>query len=85
MKGYGIIAKPLTTLLKKHSFEWITTAQHTFDALKEAMATTPVLALSDFQQQLSIETDAFATGIGIFLQQTGNLVAFYSKALGTKN
>lgn len=85
VKGYGIIAKPLTQLLKKQGFVRSSEAQQAFATLKSAMATTHVLALPDFQQPFSIETDACSTSIGAVLTQAGHLVAYYSKTLGIKN
>ena len=85
VQHYGIIAKPLTQLLQKNNFAWSEAAQQTFDKLKVAMSTTPVLLLPDFDKQFTIETDACSTGIGAVLLQQGHPVAFYSKALGIKN
>jgi hypothetical protein len=48
MKHYGIIARSLTDLLKKNNFKWSSEAQKTFEALKIAMRTTPVLKLLNF-------------------------------------
>ena len=58
VKDYGIIVKPLTTLLtKKVGFSWTPAAQAAFDALKQAMCNTPVLALPNFSKLFVIETD----------------------------
>jgi hypothetical protein len=43
VRNYGIIVKPLTTLLKKKGFHWDDKATEAFQALKQAMSTTPIL------------------------------------------
>jgi hypothetical protein len=85
VRNYGIIAKPLTSLLKLKSFQWSETAQLAFEQLKQAMSTTPVLSLPNFQEPFEIETDVCDTGVGAVLSQNGHPVAFYSKALGVIN
>lgn len=42
IKNYGVIARPLTNLLKKGGFVWKFKADTVFQALKEAMTTTSV-------------------------------------------
>jgi hypothetical protein len=81
VKGYGLIAKPLTQLLGKNQFEWSGEAQTTFEQLKHAMSNTPVMNLPDFQQSFIIEIDACDGGIGAVLMQRDYHVAFLSKAL----
>jgi hypothetical protein len=85
MKNYGILAKPLTSLLQNKQFQWTTAAQTTFDGLKTTMSTTPILSLLDFDKQFVIETDACETGIGAVLSQDGHPIAFMSKALSVAN
>jgi hypothetical protein len=86
VRHFGIIAKPLTNLLKKNTmYVWTHDHDQAFSALKAAMSTAPVLALPDFSQPFAIETDACATGVGAVLLQRGHPLAFISKALGPKN
>jgi hypothetical protein len=82
---YGILAKPLTNILRLKAFQWSTEAQQAFDNIKQAMTKTPVLALPNFQLQFTVETDACAEGIGAVLMQQGQPIAYLSKALGQKH
>jgi hypothetical protein len=85
VKYYGVIAIPLTQLLKKNQFIWSEQAQEAFEALKQAMVSTLVLALPDFQQSFIVETDACESGIGATLLQKDQHVAFLSKALSNQH
>jgi hypothetical protein len=82
VRNYAIIARPLTLLLKKKSFIWTESATTAFQALKQAMSSTPVLCLPDFSKQFVVETDACDTGIGAVLMQDQHPIAYLSKPLG---
>jgi hypothetical protein len=85
VKNYGKIVAPLTTLLKKNSFTWTPTTAQDFKTLKMAMCTTLVLALIDFKKTFFLECDASGKGIGVFLMQEGQPLAFTSKQLSEIN
>jgi hypothetical protein len=86
VKNFGVIARPLTNLLKKNSF-FVWTSEHdsAFATLKTLLSTVPVLGLPDFPHPFAIETDASAVGVGAVLLQRGHPLAFISKALGSRN
>ena len=76
VKNYGYIAgDPSLNLLKKGRFSAVS-------LLKEAMATTPTLAMPNFQLPFTIETDASTDRIGAVLIQNNKPIAFMCKALG---
>lgn len=56
IKNFGIICRPLTDLLKKHTvFVWGELEQASLDALKHALITAPVLALPNFELVLKLK------------------------------
>lgn len=86
VKHFGIIARPLTDLLKKGTpFHWTEHQSNSFEALKSALTLAPVLALPDFSKPFCIETDAIGIGIGAVLMQGDHPLAFLSKALGPRS
>lgn len=63
---------------------WTAATEASFQALKQALITAPVLAMPDFSLPFTIETDASAKGIGAVLHQKNHPIAFVNKALGVK-
>ena len=85
IKDYGIIAAPLTRLLKKEAFCWTEESTKAFVALKTALSTTPVLQLPDFSKPFFVECDASGSGIGAVLHQGDGAVAFFSHAMAPRH
>uniref|UniRef100_A0A2S2NNZ3 RNA-directed DNA polymerase n=1 Tax=Schizaphis graminum TaxID=13262 RepID=A0A2S2NNZ3_SCHGA len=68
--GYGRIAKPLTTLLKKDViFKWTDLCQEAFDTLKKILTTEPLLQYPDFTRPFNLTCDASNYAIGCVLSQ----------------
>jgi hypothetical protein len=86
IQHYGILARPLTQLLKKGTlFLWGPDQQQAFLLLKQAMVQAPVLAIPDFSLPFVLETDACNTGVGAVLMQQSHPVAYLSQALCARN
>lgn len=82
---HGIMAKPLTVLLQQKVFSQSDSTQATFDDMKLAMVSAPMLALPNFFDQFEIETYVCDSSVGIVLSQDGHPIAYFSKALGVAN
>lgn len=81
IKDYGKIARPLTDLLKKGQFCWMSQGSEAMRKLKEVITSAPILTSPNFTQQFYIECDALIRGVGVVLSQNKKPVAFFSKAL----
>ncbi|XP_019200240.1 PREDICTED: uncharacterized protein LOC109193863 [Ipomoea nil] len=85
IRAYGVISRPLTSMLKKNSFQWNKEAENAFDQLKQALCVAPVLALPDFQKTFIVEADACHKGMRAVLIQEEKPIAYFSKAFGEKH
>ncbi|XP_006579161.1 uncharacterized protein [Glycine max] len=62
IKGYASLAAPLTKLLCHDQFQWSSEATKAFQALKDAITNSPILALPDFCVPFVVETMLPALG-----------------------
>lgn len=86
VRNYGILSKPLTSLLKKGQlYLWTSATDQAFQAIKHALVTAPVLAMPDFSIPFVVETDASDKGMGAVLMQNNHPITFLSKALGPRH
>ena len=89
VKQFAAIADPLHRLLKKDTeFSWSKDCQSSFEQLKQALITAPVLVYPRFGEDKSfvLETDASLDGLGAILgqkQEDGHVhpVAYASRSL----
>ena len=84
IKGFAMLAAPLTDLLKKDTFLWTEQAHQAFLTLKTALTQAPILALPNFKQPFILEIDASGAGIGAVLSQNSHPIAYFSKKLSNK-
>jgi len=76
------MARALNNLIKKGQFGWHEKAETAFLALKQVMTTAPTLAMPNFKDVFTVETDASGNGIGAVLTKQGKPMVFMSRALG---
>ena len=84
MKNYAHKTVPLTNLLKKKSFRWNDEVEKYFEALKNIMSSTPVIATLNFTKPFVVECDASGFKIGEVLMQGGHPMAFESQKLNKR-
>ena len=83
LKNCSTIAKSLTSLCGNTDFEWTAEQEQSFENLKTAVSTAPVLRHFDPKWDIRITTDASNTALGAVLEQQENgkarPVAFHSR------
>lgn len=84
IRHYGIIAAPVTALLRKDAFCLSQEAQEAFEKLKAAMASAPVLALPNFDQPFIVESEASESSLGAVLMQEERPLAYFSQSLSNR-
>ena len=79
---YAWLAQPLyTLLLDSTTWKWEAAEEAAFLKLQEALCSTPVLAISDFDTPFCIKTDASDHAVGGVLTQHERPIACYSRTL----
>ena len=84
--NFAQLVLPLYRLLKKGvSFRWTPVEQTTFDQLKRALTTSPVLIYSNFDSPFLLQTDASNDTVGAILSQVKDdheqVVAYASRTM----
>ena len=86
VNDFSRIAAPLNALMQKdRRFEWSQEAQDSFEELKAALTSPPILAMPQDEGVFILDTDASADAIGAVLSQEQNgverVIAYASRAL----
>ena len=87
IKEFAKVARPLTALTSvNEAFQWTPECDHSFQALKDALNTAPVLGYPKPEGQIILDTDASGLAVGAVLSQVQDgcevVLAYLSKALG---
>lgn len=84
IKDYAALAAPLNRLLQKdgtQTCKWNVACDKSFEALKKALVSAPVLAIPNLAEpyELEVWTDASDTAVGAVLLQNGHPIAYESR------
>ncbi|KAG8474413.1 hypothetical protein CXB51_033837 [Gossypium anomalum] len=75
VKGFSMIASPMTRLLQKDvKFEWTDECQQSFNRLKDLLTKAPVLVQPEPGKEFVIYSDASLNGLGCVLMQEAAIV-----------
>jgi hypothetical protein len=83
--GYGTVAAPLTTLIKREAFRWTDEAEEAFQLLKRALMQAPLLQMPDFNKRFIIDCDASGMGFGVVLHQGDGAIAYFSRPVAPQH
>ena len=82
VRGFSVIASPLTKLLRKGiKFEWTDKCHNSFEQLKGLLVEAPVLTQPTSGKEYTLYSDASGIGLGCVLMQDGKVVAYASRQL----
>ena len=80
--GFSETASPLYSLLEKDvQFIWNNDCQDSFELLKSALSSSPVLIYPSLNKNFVLYTDASGVGVGAILEQDGNVISYASRTL----
>jgi hypothetical protein len=85
IRDFGLIAAPLTRLLRRDTFAWDAEANETFQALQQAHPTGLVLQMPDFDSPFMVDYDASGIGFGAVLHQGEGPLAFFSHPFAARH
>ncbi|KAI3523720.1 hypothetical protein L1887_02068 [Cichorium endivia] len=84
IQNFSKIAKPLTALTQKGvTFKWEDKQDATFQTLKKALCSAPILSLPEGTEDFVVYCDASNQGLGCVLMQRGKVIAYASRQLKT--
>ncbi|XP_059294421.1 uncharacterized mitochondrial protein AtMg00860-like [Lycium ferocissimum] len=82
VKGFSIIASPLTKHLRKEvKFVWDDKCRESFEKLKSLLTQAPILTLPTEGKEYVMYSDASHHGLGCVLMQEGKVIAYASRKL----
>nr|GFA80805.1 retrotransposon protein, putative, Ty3-gypsy subclass [Tanacetum cinerariifolium] len=82
IKGFSMIAKPMTKLTqKKIKFEWGDKQEAAFQLLKQKLCSAPILALLEGSEDFVAYCDASIKGLGAVLLQRDKVISYASRQL----
>ena len=87
IKDFSKIARPLHRLTEKNIiFKWTQECEDSFNILKHALTSSPILIYPCLEKEFILDTDASGTGTVAVLSQIGDdgrehVIAYYSKSL----
>ncbi|XP_028552931.1 uncharacterized protein LOC114580236 [Dendrobium catenatum] len=81
IKNFSLLMAPVTECLKSKEFRRGNEQQLSFEAVKKAISSAPVLSLLNFDKLFIVDTNASSLGVGAVLSQEGKPIAFFSEKL----
>ena len=72
IREFSTVARPMNKLLEKDvPFAWTEDVDGSFQVLKKALSSAPILSFPDFNLPFLVDTDASNSGLGAVLSQVG--------------